>query len=75
MESIVQQTLLVAQQKGKQRFLLEELQAFLALNIAMGLLRLPRIAHYWSKCHILSTPFFHQSCLMTAFLKFFAIYI
>jgi len=60
MESIVQQTILFAQQKGNENFpfCVEDLQAFLGLNIAMGLLRLPRISDYWSKCQILSTPFF-----------------
>jgi len=32
--------------------------AYLGLNIAMGLLRLPQISDYWSKSNVLSTPIF-----------------
>lgn len=59
LESIVQQTKLFAIQKGIDlSFCIEELMAFLGINIAMGLLRLPQIRDYWSKSKILSTPFF-----------------
>lgn len=36
----------------------EELQAFLAINVAMGLLRLPQVSNYWSKVEIFETPWF-----------------
>ena len=45
LESIVQQTILFANQKGVDfQFCIEEL---LAINIAMGLLRLPELRDYW----------------------------
>lgn len=34
----------------------EELLAFIAMNIAMGLLRLPQVRDYWATDEILSTP-------------------
>ena len=46
LESIVQQTILFASQKGVTFvFCIEELQAFIGVNIAMGMLRLPLIDH------------------------------
>ena len=42
LESIVQQTMLFARQKGFVfQFCIEELLTFIAINVAMGLLRLP----------------------------------
>ena len=44
LDSIVQQTKLFAQQKGKDfEFCVEELMAFIGITIAMGMLRLPRV--------------------------------
>ena len=58
-EAIVQQTILFAQQKEKELSLCtEELLAFIGLNIAMGLIRLPQIQDYWNKNEVLATPFF-----------------
>ena len=39
-------------------FYVEELQAFIGLQIAMGLLKLPQIKDYWCKNEIISTPGF-----------------
>ncbi len=39
-------------------FYLEELQAFIGQHIAMGLLKLPQIKHYWSTNEIIFTPWF-----------------
>ena len=36
----------------------EELQAFIGLNIAMGLLKLPQIRDYWSTNEVLAMPWF-----------------
>ena len=49
LESIVRQTLLFAASKGAtfKEFYIEELQAFIGVNIAMGLLKLPQIKDYW----------------------------
>ncbi len=62
LESIVKQTLLYAKTKGEgaalSEFYLEELQAFIGLHIAMGLLKLPQIKDYWSTNEIISTPWF-----------------
>ena len=59
LESVVKQTQLFAEQKGVEfPFYVEELMAFLGINIGMGLLRLPQIQDYWSKSKVLSTPFF-----------------
>lgn len=60
LESIVRQTLLFANVKGVafSEFYLEELQAFIALNVAMGMLKLPEIKDYWCTNVILSTPWF-----------------
>ena len=55
--SIVQQTKLFASQKRKDlEFCVEELMAFMGLNIAMGMLHLPQVKDYWSTNKILSTP-------------------
>ena len=59
LQSIVQQTKLFASQKGIDlEFCVEELQAFIGLNIAMGLLHLPQVRDYWSTNKILATPWF-----------------
>ena len=59
LDSIVQQTKLFAQQKGKDfEFCVEELMAFIGITIAMGLLRLPRVKDYCSTSNVLSTPRF-----------------
>jgi len=34
----------------------EELQAFIGINVAMGMLRLPQIRDYWATDDIISTP-------------------
>ena len=48
LESIVQQSKLFAYQKGVNlEFCLEELLAFIGVNIAMGILRLPQIRDYF----------------------------
>ena len=59
LEPIVHQTKLFASQKKVNLELcLEEMQAFLGLNIAMGVLRLPQVRDYWSTHDILATPWF-----------------
>ena len=61
LESIVNQTRLFAQQKGVDfPFCVEELQAFIAINLAMGLLRLPQIRDYWSRSEELATLWFRS---------------
>jgi len=50
LENIVKQTLEYAKFKKASdftEFYLEELQAFIGIHIAMGLLKLPRIQDYW----------------------------
>ena len=62
LENIVKQTKLFASQKGVTLNLcVEDLMAFIGLNVAMGMLHLPQIKDYWSISHILSTPWFLQS--------------
>ena len=57
LESIVHQTKLFAsQKKANLELCLEEMQTFLGLNIAMGVLRLPQVRDYWSTHDILATP-------------------
>ena len=59
LNSIVQQTVLLATQKGKTLdFCVPELMAFIAISVAMGMLRLPRVVDYWSTHNILATPWF-----------------
>ena len=59
LQSVVTQTKVFAAKKGVDfEFVVEELQAFIGLNIAMGLLRLPQVRDYWSTSEILSTPWF-----------------
>ena len=59
LDSIVQQTVLLATQKGKTLdFCVPELMAFIAISVAMGMLRLPRVVDYWSTHNILATPWF-----------------
>ena len=59
LEEIVQQSILFAtQNKEKFLFCVEELQAFIGLNIAMGLLKLLQIWDYWSTNEVLATPWF-----------------
>lgn len=56
---IVTQTNAYAQEKDiALNLCVEELQAFVAMNIAMGMLRLPQIRDYWATDDILSTPWF-----------------
>lgn len=59
LENIVQQTKLFACQRGANfQFCIEELLAFIAINIAMGLLRLPELRDYWCRNEIIATPWF-----------------
>ena len=58
LESIVHQTKLFASQKKVNLDFCLELLAFIGLNIAMGVLRLPQVRDYWSTNEILSTPWF-----------------
>ena len=59
LESVVSQTKLFAEQKGVDfPFCIEELLAFIGINIAMGLLKLTELRDYWSQVEILSTPWF-----------------
>ena len=53
-EAIVQQMIL----KEEFSFCIEELLAFIGLNIAMGLIQLPQLQDYWNKDEVLATPFF-----------------
>ena len=56
---IVRQTKLFAsQQQVSFIFTVEELLAFIAINIAMGLLKLPQVRDYWSTNEVLATPWF-----------------
>ena len=50
LESIVH---FASQKKVNLELCLEEMQAFLGLNIAMGVLRLPQVRDYWSTHDIL----------------------
>lgn len=60
LESIVKQTLLFAAMKSSdfKEFYMEELLAFIGLNIAMGLLKLPQLKDYWCTNNIICTPWF-----------------
>lgn len=70
LQSIVQQTKLFASQKGIDlEFCVEELQAFIGLNIAMGLLHLPQVRDYWSTNEILATPWFPSIMSRDRFFK------
>lgn len=70
LEAIVQQTILFASQKGVDfPFCLQELQAFIGLNIAMGMLRLPQLRDYWSTNEILATPWFPSVMPRDLFIK------
>lgn len=61
LEGIVLHTNKYAQSKGVSlNLVVEELQAFLGMNIAMGLLRLPQVRDYWSTSTILSVPWFRS---------------
>jgi len=60
MNSIMEQTQLYASTKGgdMSNLVVEEVQAFIAINIAMGLLKLPQIKDYWCRNDIIATPWF-----------------
>ena len=59
LEEIVRQTKLFAvQKKINLQFCVEELLAFLGINVAMGLLKLPMLCDYWSTNQVLATPGF-----------------
>jgi len=59
LSTIVVQTNDYAQAKGvSSNMCVEELRAFIGINIAMGMLRLPQICDYWSSNEVLSTPWF-----------------
>ena len=67
----MQQTKLFALQRGKDMELcIEELMAFIGLNVAMGMLHLPQTKDYWSTSKILSTPWFPSIMSWDRFLKF-----
>ena len=58
-ELIIEQSKIYATQNGKVFDLsMEELLAFIALNIVMGMVRLPRVHDYWSTKPIFRMPFF-----------------
>ena len=70
MESIVNQTKIFAKSKKVDfEFTVEEFQAFIAIHIAMGLLRLPQIKDYWSTSEVLATPWFASIMGRDRFLK------
>lgn len=71
LESIVKQTLLYAASKGSDfpEFCLEELQAFIGINIAMGLLKLPQVKDHWCTSEVLSTPWFGSIMARDRFFK------
>ena len=56
LQSIVTQTNLYASYKLDLQ--LEELEAFIGMNIAMGMLWLPQVCEYWAMSAILSIPWF-----------------
>lgn len=59
LETIVTQTNMMVAKKGVILGLcIEELQAFIGMNTAMGMLRLPQIRDYWATDEVLSTPWF-----------------
>jgi len=59
LQSIVTQSNLFAASKGATLDLhVEELQAFIGINVAMGMLKLPQIRDYWATDDIISTPWF-----------------
>ena len=59
LETIVIKTNMMAAKKGVTLGLcIEELQAFIGMNIAMGMLRLPQIRDYWATDEVLSTAWF-----------------
>ena len=54
---IVTQSNAYATEKGYSLELtIEELQAFLGINLVMGMLRLPQVRDYWANDEIFSTP-------------------
>jgi len=53
---------------------MEEQLAFIGMNMAMGLLRLPQINDYWYKIPILSTPWFPSIFPVIAFMPFYDSY-
>lgn len=59
LELMGNQPKLFASQKGVSLDLcLEEMQAFIGLNIAMGVMHLPQVKDYWCTSKILATPWF-----------------
>ena len=58
LESIVKETLAYVDFKKASDCTVEELQTFIGIHIAMGLLKLPRIQEYWCTNAIISTPWF-----------------
>ena len=59
LQTIVEQTRIFAYRNGIDfNFQYEELLAYIGMNIAMGILRLPSIADYWTTTEVLSTPWF-----------------
>lgn len=57
---IVEQTRLFAIQQNDESFSIskEELFAFIGINVAMGMVRLPRVHDYWSTSPVFSMPWF-----------------
>ena len=60
LDSIVEQSRLLAIQKGDKSFDVskEEVLAFIGINVPMGIIRLPRLRGYWSTSLIFSFPWF-----------------
>lgn len=52
----------------------EELEACIAISVAMGMLKLPRIRDYWAEVEVLKTPWFPaimpRDCVLQVFRYF-----
>lgn len=70
LQMIVIQSNGYASEKGDSLDLtIEELQAFLGINLAMGMLRLPQVRDYWAHDEIFSTPWFPSIMARDRFFK------
>ena len=70
LELIVEQTPLYSvQQEAFFDFTFEDLFAFIGINIAMGMIRLPRVHDYWSTKPMLRMPWFSAIMPRNKFIK------
>ena len=66
-ESILMWTNIKLMKRGKCKILLDKLMAYIGLELAMSLVQMGSIKHYWSQSHIEGHHDFHETMLQNDF--------